>query len=143
MAAHNYQGPSRRLIKGMMRHGRLHGMIHVLRAFQDVAVEAASQLGWPPPRMREVGSVFSEGNSWQWSHFSEYIDALSRTPRAIDVGTQVPHDALRVFAMGERAAARSASAVCLARWASRLAFSASALASSAAWMAAWAAAAAA
>lgn len=30
----------------------------LLRAFQDVAVEAASMRGWPPPRMRAVGSVW-------------------------------------------------------------------------------------
>ncbi len=54
------------------------------------------------------GSALAEGITWGWRTFAEYIDVLSRRPRAIDVGTQVPHDALRVFAMGERAAANQA-----------------------------------
>jgi N-acyl-D-aspartate/D-glutamate deacylase len=49
------------------------------------------------------GTALSEGIQWAWSTFAEYMDALDRTPHAIDYGVQVPHDALRVFAMGERA----------------------------------------
>jgi len=33
---------------------------------------------------------------------SDYLDALSRRKFDIDVGAQLPHAALRVFAMGER-----------------------------------------
>jgi N-acyl-D-aspartate/D-glutamate deacylase len=51
------------------------------------------------------GSALSEGIDWKWETFGEYLDALSARPRLIDVGAMVPHDALRVFAMGERAAA--------------------------------------
>jgi hypothetical protein len=50
------------------------------------------------------GAALSEGIRWQWETFPEYLDALSRTPLAIDVGAQVPHGALRVWVMGARGA---------------------------------------
>ena len=34
----------------------------------------------------------------------EFLDALDRQPRAIDVGAHLPHAALRAFVMGERGA---------------------------------------
>ena len=43
-----------------------------------------------------------EGLEWQWESFPEYLDALDKTPLAIDVGTQIPHGAVRAFVMGER-----------------------------------------
>jgi N-acyl-D-amino-acid deacylase len=48
------------------------------------------------------GSVLSEGINWQWESFPEYLDALERMPRALDVGAQIPHSALRTYVMGER-----------------------------------------
>lgn len=48
------------------------------------------------------GSALAEGIDWQWESFPEYLDALERFPRAIDVGTQVPHAAIRAYVMGER-----------------------------------------
>ena len=52
------------------------------------------------------GAVLTEGVRWEWETFPEYLDALARSPRAIDIGAQVPHSALRVYVMGERGAAR-------------------------------------
>ena len=48
------------------------------------------------------GAALAEGIDWQWETFAEYLDALAKKPLAIDVGAQVPHGALRVYAMGER-----------------------------------------
>lgn len=48
------------------------------------------------------GSALSEGIRWEWETFPEYLDALERLPLAIDVGTQIPHAALRAWVMGNR-----------------------------------------
>jgi N-acyl-D-amino-acid deacylase len=48
------------------------------------------------------GSALAEGMSWNWESFPEYLDALEAMPRAIDIGTQVPHCAVRSYVMGER-----------------------------------------
>ena len=48
------------------------------------------------------GSALAEGIDWQWETFPEYLNTLEKMPRAIDVGTQVPHGAVRAYVMGER-----------------------------------------
>ncbi|MGB5077449.1 MAG: D-aminoacylase, partial [Sphingorhabdus sp.] len=50
------------------------------------------------------GTALAEGMAWDWESFPEYLDALERLPRTIDIGTHVPHGALRAFVMGQRGA---------------------------------------
>ena len=49
------------------------------------------------------GAALSEGIKWNWESFPEYMDAVGKMPRAIDVGLQIPHGAVRAYVMGERA----------------------------------------
>ena len=50
------------------------------------------------------GAALHEGITWDWESFPEYLDAVDNCPRAIDVGAQVPHCAVRTYVMGERGA---------------------------------------
>ena len=50
------------------------------------------------------GAALHEGIKWDWESFPEYLDAVEKFPRAIDVGAQVPHCAVRTYVMGERGA---------------------------------------
>jgi len=47
------------------------------------------------------GTALHEGIPWGWETFGQYLDAID-TPYALDIGTQVPHVALRAYVMGER-----------------------------------------
>src|SRR3954451_7566428 len=49
------------------------------------------------------GTALHEGLSWKWSSFDDYLTALESRPHDIDFAAQVPHAALRVHVMGERA----------------------------------------
>lgn len=50
--------------------------------------------------------VMAQGLPWDWETFPDYLDALDRRKRDIDVAAYVPHSAVRVYVMGERGAAR-------------------------------------
>ncbi|MEN8722839.1 MAG: amidohydrolase family protein [Alphaproteobacteria bacterium] len=52
------------------------------------------------------GTALHEGINWQWESFPDYLNALDKTPLAIDVATQVPHGAVRAYVMGERGPAQ-------------------------------------
>ncbi len=51
------------------------------------------------------GTALHEGLTWDWETFPEYMDAIDAIPHTIDFAVMVPHDPLRVFAMGDRAMA--------------------------------------
>ena len=54
------------------------------------------------------GTALSEGLTWNWETHPEYMDAIDGFPHTIDFCSQVTHDALRVYVMGERAVAGEA-----------------------------------
>jgi N-acyl-D-aspartate/D-glutamate deacylase len=51
------------------------------------------------------GTALHAGLSWEWETFDEYLDVLERRPHDVDLAAQVPHAALRVHVMGDRALA--------------------------------------
>ncbi len=48
------------------------------------------------------GTALAEGMSWEWETFPEYMDALEKLPRTIDVACHVPHGAVRAYVLGDR-----------------------------------------
>jgi len=50
------------------------------------------------------GTALSEGMTWGWETFPEYLDTLDRRRWTVDVGTQIAHGAVRSYVMGERGA---------------------------------------
>ena len=52
--------------------------------------------------------VMTEGLPWNWETFPEYLDALALRELDIDIAAQIPHSALRVYVMGERAVRKEA-----------------------------------
>ncbi|QUD87623.1 N-acyl-D-amino-acid deacylase family protein [Phenylobacterium montanum] len=50
--------------------------------------------------------VLSQGLPWNWQSYPDYLDALSARKFDVDIGSQLPHAALRVHVMGQRGADR-------------------------------------
>src|SRR6201997_4922025 len=50
--------------------------------------------------------VLAAGLTWEWESFPEFMDALERRPRTIDIAAQSAHLPLRVYVMGDRAIRR-------------------------------------
>ncbi len=53
-------------------------------------------------------AVLADGLTWDWESFPDFLDALERHPRAIDIAAQAAHLPLRVYVMGDRAVRREA-----------------------------------
>ncbi len=51
------------------------------------------------------GAVMHEGLEWKWETYPEYLDAIDAKPHDVDICALVPHSALRVHVMGDRATA--------------------------------------
>ncbi|MET0395564.1 MAG: amidohydrolase family protein, partial [Longimicrobiaceae bacterium] len=52
--------------------------------------------------------VMAEGLPWNWETFPEYLDAVDARPHDVDIAALIPHSALRVYVMGDRAVRREA-----------------------------------
>ena len=50
--------------------------------------------------------VLTQGLPWNWKSYPDYLDALAARRFDVDIGSQLPHAALRVFVMGQRGADR-------------------------------------
>jgi len=50
------------------------------------------------------GTALTEGITWGWESYPEYLDKLESQSLAVDVGSQVAHGAIRAYAMGDRGA---------------------------------------
>ena len=46
--------------------------------------------------------VLTEGLPWTWESYPEYLDTLAARKFDVDIASQLPHAALRVFVMGQR-----------------------------------------
>jgi N-acyl-D-aspartate/D-glutamate deacylase len=50
------------------------------------------------------GSALTEGMTWGWESYPQYLDVLANRELAVDIGSQIAHGAVRAYAMGERGA---------------------------------------
>ncbi len=50
------------------------------------------------------GAALAEGLTWDWQTFPDYLDSLDAKPHTVDIGTHLPHAAMRTYVMGERGA---------------------------------------
>ena len=50
--------------------------------------------------------VLAAGLTWEWESFPDFLDALERRERAIDIASQAAHLPMRVYVMGDRALRR-------------------------------------
>jgi N-acyl-D-aspartate/D-glutamate deacylase len=46
--------------------------------------------------------VLTEGLPWNWESYPQYLDKLAERRFDVDIGSQLPHAALRVYVMGQR-----------------------------------------
>ena len=50
------------------------------------------------------GTALTEGITWGWESYAEYLDVIGKRELAVDIGSQIAHGTVRAYAMGERGA---------------------------------------
>ncbi|MGH3555509.1 MAG: D-aminoacylase, partial [Mycobacterium sp.] len=50
------------------------------------------------------GTALTEGITWGWKSYAEYLDVIGKRELAVDMGSQIAHGPIRAYAMGERGA---------------------------------------
>ncbi|GGE14159.1 amidohydrolase [Polymorphobacter glacialis] len=48
------------------------------------------------------GTALTEGLTWDWESFPDYLNSLAARSYTMDLGTHMPHAALRAYVMGDR-----------------------------------------
>ena len=72
--------------------------------FAPVLPERRAQLVQLMEGVEDIpGIAMTEGMTWDWVTFPEYLDALDTREWSMDVATQITHGALRVWVMGDGA----------------------------------------
>jgi N-acyl-D-amino-acid deacylase len=54
------------------------------------------------------GTALTEGITWGWESYAEYLDVIGQRELAVDFGSQIAHGTVRAYAMGERGARNEA-----------------------------------
>ena len=74
--------------------------------FAPCKAEARTQLIGMMEGVEDIpGAAMTDGITWAWESFPEYMNAVEKVPRVLDVACQVTHGALRTYVMGARAVA--------------------------------------
>ena len=50
------------------------------------------------------GTALTEGITWGWESYPQYLDVIGERKLAVDFGSQIAHGSVRAYAMGERGA---------------------------------------
>ena len=50
------------------------------------------------------GTALTEGITWGWESYADYLDVIGRRELAVDMGSQIAHGTVRAYAMGQRGA---------------------------------------
>ncbi len=99
---------------GLLEPSSMHGVTTVVSGNCGVgfAPVAPGREQWLIELMEGVedipGTALTEGISWGWESFPEYLDVIEKQRLAVDFATQVAHGAVRGYAMGERGARNEA-----------------------------------